>query len=108
MSNRFTTPGYKDLKFEFNLMFDSYDKWGIAMEWWFALAELLYHEMELPASVEFHDSPMHLHGYEPEGHTENMLDELYDAGTVTVDDLKTLLEVITRWAGLLKAAGLDY
>ena len=109
MSNRLATPGYRNLRFEFNTAYSG-DAWGEAMSWWFAIAELLYHAGEtLPDEWQFRDSPMHAaDGWMPEGYTEETLCELLDEGYCTLDDIKTFGEVINRWAGLLKAAGLDY
>jgi hypothetical protein len=106
---RFSTDGYKHLKFEFATAWDGFDPWASVMEWWFAVAEFLYHEGEtLPASWEFRDSPVHAHGYEPEGYPAEMVDDLYDEGLITLADVHALGDVLTKYAGILKLAGKDY
>jgi len=102
------TTGYKLLMAEFK-MGDFHDAWGTTMEWWFAVAENLYHNgMELPAEWEYHDSPMHANGYEPEGYAEEFIDEEFDNGTIDGDDLMRFGMVLAKYAAVLKENGKDY
>ena len=89
--------GYQILMSEFKMGFD--DPWGDTMSWWFATAEVLYHNgVKLPDEWEFSDSPMH-----PSSADE--WDHEYGWNT---DDLLRFGKVLTRYATLLKTAGKDY
>jgi hypothetical protein len=101
--------GYRLLMGEFRTG-DFEDAWGTTMEWWFAVAENLYHNgVDLPAEWEYRDSPMHVNGgYEPEGYAENFIVEALSDGVIDDDDLMRMGNVLFRYAGILKAAGKDY
>lgn len=114
-----TTPGYKELRWEFNLTFDGGDPWGSTLAWWFAVGEILYHSGPslVPASWKFRDAPAHegmdRHAYldfsaDDESYQDIEIGALMDAGTVTCADLLAFGTVLTRYANLLKMAGKDY
>jgi hypothetical protein len=105
---RMGTDGYKSLRFEFNTMFD--EPWGDTMEWWFAIAEVLTHWAgeQVPAAWQFRDAPGHHDRWEPDGYVEEVLTEYWDDGSVTTDDLITFGSVLSRYADILRAAGMDY
>lgn len=106
---RMGTAGYKNLRFEFNTMWDGYDPWGSVLEWLFALAETAYHAgLDIPSEWEFHDSPAHHAEYEPEGYEAERVQEMYECGEVTGDDLITFGQVLNRYADILREAGKDY
>jgi len=101
------TPGYKELRFEFSLTFDSGDAWGSTLEWWFAVAENLYHAGEtVPAGWEFRDGAGH--ELDLDSYADATIKGYLDLGTVTADDLLMFGTVLTRYASLLKMAGKDY
>lgn len=106
------TPGHKLLMGEFRMMMD-YDKWGTTMEWWFAVAEFLYHNEPgmIPGSWEFRDSPLHTPPFSPDDDGDMvsaMIWELYDNEQITLEDALSFGRTITRYAALLKRSGKDY
>jgi hypothetical protein len=105
------TEGYKTIRSTFNMYADSLDVWGDAMEWWFSVAEVMYHnDVEIPGDWEFRDSPMHDGDYldDTGNAVESELYDLYRNGEATEDDFLTFGTVLTRWANLLRAAGKEY
>lgn len=78
-----TTPGYKELRWEFNLTWDGNDPWGSALDWWFAIAENLYHAgVKLPAEWEFRDAPGHA-GVDLDDYSDATIKGYLDLGTIT-------------------------
>lgn len=110
--NRLSTPGYKNLRFEYNMLAEGEDAWGPALSWWFAVAEFLYHhdEGEVPEEWEFRDAPGHYSGFNPEdeGYEDEVIWRLYDEEEITLDDALTFGQVLTRYLGTLKRAGKSY
>lgn len=106
-----TTKGYKSLRFEFATGFDSGDPWGSAMEWWFATAEVLYHNgIDLPIEWAFSDSPMHTdEDYNADvDYATSIVEDLLESGEATSDDLLTFGHVLFRYATVLTTAGRSY
>jgi hypothetical protein len=103
-----TTPGYKELRWEFNLTFDGGDSWGSTLDWWFAVAENLYHAGgDVPAEWQFRAAPGN-DGVDLGNYSDATIKGYLDLGTVTTDDLVAFGTVLTRYANLLKMAGKDY
>lgn len=106
------TPGYKNLRTEFSVMWDGSDPWGSALSWWFAIAEFLYHhdEGEVPEEWEFRDSPAHYDGFDLDdrGAEDAMIWDMYDLGEFTLDDALTFGRVLSRYLDILRAADKDY
>lgn len=105
-----TTKGYKAIRFEFATAFDGGDPWGSAMEWFFAVAETLYHNgVELPAEWKFRDSPVHTDAdYAVDDYATSIVTDLLDLQEVTTHDLLTFGHVLDRYTNVLKEAGRDY
>jgi hypothetical protein len=106
------TPGYKALRYEYNLVFD--DAWGDTIEWWFAIAETLYHRYgntELPREWKFRDSPIHSDEWPEDDNFDYVIQTIHDLiknDAVDYDDLLTFGNVLFRYARILEAAGKDY
>jgi hypothetical protein len=104
---RMSTPGYKLLRGEYNIMAGDEDVWGQVMEWWFSIAEILVHWVdetpELPAEWQFHDAAAHGDTWRPDTHVETFLADYWDCGDITTEDLLTFGEVLSRYADLLRA-----
>ena len=111
-TSRFATSGYKALRAEFGIMWDGEDPWGSALDWWFAIAEFLYHNEPsmVPESWEFQDSPAHVPpvNLSEESVTDAMVWEMYDAEEITIEDALTFGVVLGRYLDMLRAAGLNY
>jgi hypothetical protein len=104
-----STQGYKDLDNEFSIGFDGDDEWGSVLSFWFAVAEVAYHAgAEIPARWKFQDSPVHGRDWEPEDYPASIVQEMYDAGEISNDDLIAFGNKLTRDAHKLKRAGKDY
>lgn len=87
---------------------DFYDPWGLAMEWRFAIAEVVYVEFgEIMAH--FRPSPM-LKGRDDLGddYASGMLFDMIDDQEIDFDDLEYAYTIMGRYAQLCKLAGKDY
>lgn len=106
------TPGYKRLRAEYNIMCGDEDVWGLAMEWWFAVAEFLYHNEPsmVPAEWKFRDSPMYVPPFCPDdlGMTDARIWEMYDCEEITLEDALAFGRVLTRYARMLEKLGMSY
>lgn len=106
------TPGYKELRFLFNMNWDGADKWGDVMSFWFATAEVIYHctDADVPAEWEFRDSPVHddQTWADEADWPESEIIDLFRTGRVNVDDLLTFGDVLTSYAHILDMAGESY
>jgi hypothetical protein len=103
------TQGYKDLENEFAIGYDGGDEWGSVLSFWFAVAEVAYHAgAEIPARWEFVDSPVHGDYWKPEDYPASIVQEMYDAGGVSRNDLIAFGWKLTRDAKKLKREGKDY
>jgi hypothetical protein len=106
MNSRTGTPGYRELRAEYNVMFDGHDPWGSNIGWLFAISEVLTHWAGVTSLPwDFHDSPAH-GNWQPEddGYIAERLCELHDDGYVTDDDLITFGTVLSRYDDILRAA----
>lgn len=109
---RLTTPGYMEMRAEFAMAFGGgTDSYQHTVDWWFAVAELLYHYYgaDLPDDWQFRDSPVHADGDWPEDdgpYADEMLAELAGENRITEADARTFGEVLTRYARLLRLHGL--
>lgn len=103
------TQGYKNLDNEFSIGFDGGDEWGSVLSFWFAVAEVAHHAgAEIPARWQFQDSPVHGDDWVPEDYPASLVQEMYDAGEISNDDLIAFGNKLTRDAHRLKRAGKDY
>lgn len=86
--------------------FDGGDPWGSTMEWWFALADVIsgIDASQIPSEWEYRQSPM---GADTDSWAyQEIISEVCDG--VTLEDLLHAGAVLTRYASMLKLAGMDY
>lgn len=86
---------------------DSTDPWGTGMNWWFGIADVLYHAdpIVIPPSWDYR------HGagcMGPEDWPESEIAALLECGDISVDDLLYAGQVVTRYLAAVKVAGQDY
>lgn len=102
------TVGYAALMGEIRLG-DFGDPWGTAMAWLFALASVVYVETGecLP---EYQPSPMldTREDLEEDDYPTSITLDLYDDANVTLDDMRDVFTVMSRYADWCKLAGKDY
>lgn len=90
----------------FSMSYDLGDAWGSVMQHWFAIAEVLHHKDEdIPESWK----------YKRESKADVLVEwpdaeylEMFEAGTITADDLRHDGNLFEQYAAALKGAGLDY
>jgi hypothetical protein len=88
------------------------DEYGTTVGWHFAIAELLtlIERTDLiPAAWQFRPSPMlSWDSWEEDGYENAELYRLWADGELNVDALTYWGDVLSRYAGILRAAGKDY
>ncbi len=101
------TPGYKELRSEFNLVFDR--PWTDSLDWWFGIGETLYHNgFKLPEEWKYQDYILHSNGYLPDEYPDDWLADMLDTNRVTESDLFAFGCVLFRYLNILRNAGMDY
>jgi hypothetical protein len=92
---------YKDIKHDAMLTYDSYDAWGWAMTWWFAVAdEMTRRGLDIPATWQYRPG---LDVSRDEDSYEDETLELADD-----DALEHFGNVLARFARILEHQGKDY
>jgi hypothetical protein len=100
MATPIATIDSKTLWWEFRLCFT--EGWGDTMHWWFTVADELYFRgVSLPAEWKFRPSPLGPSN-EPDDYATNIVSECDDALLLRFG------RALSRYARILKAAGLDY
>lgn len=107
---RHGTPGYNVIMGEIRQDDISYDPWGTAMEWLLAIAEVTYVDSgEILAH--YRPSPMRVIGDRDtlnDSHTEMMIIDYLDSGSVTLADLADVYRIMGRFDDWCRIAGRDY
>lgn len=87
---------------------DFYDPWGLAGEWLFAIAEVVYVEYG-DIMPHFRPSPMleSRDGLEDDYASSTLID-MIDADEIDFDDLEYAYTIMSRYSQLCKLAGKDY
>lgn len=94
---------YADLKNECRLTYCG-DKWGDIMNWWFTIAEEIYHNrpnLSVPTEWQFKPSPLG-NCNEPDNYTTTIIEAATDNALMKFGAL------IHRYAEMLKTAGQSY
>lgn len=100
--------GYQVLMGEFRTG-DFYDAWGTTMGFFFATADVLYHETaeEIPSRWQFRHG-QGCQGVDNDSYPDAMILDYLNAGDIEADDLIRFGNVLDRYAGILDAAGKSY
>lgn len=88
---------------------DGHDQWGTVMMWWFGIADVMWHHnpADIPAEWEYGHSPV-CDGVDPDASPDEEIQTMLDQGDIDPDEMIYVGTVLTRYAGWLKRAGLDY
>lgn len=102
------TDGYKALRAEFDMAFDSHDAWGSVMGWLFGISDVLWHAD--PDMIP--DAWQYQHGAGCDGNTDDYPDgdiqDMLDDGWFNTEDLATFGNTLDRYADMLRANGRSY
>ena len=109
----FFSDGFKELRKVYDMDADSYDPFGTAMMWFFAVAETLWHETaeELPVAWQFgHGSAVTPYHWPPtsDEYITQQVQGMYLDGTVIEEDLILFGNVLDKYIGVLHTAGRAY
>lgn len=102
----------------FQLMLDEYhmsddgDEWGNTRQWFYAVAEVMFHnQMDIPVNWDFEDSPMHADTewtFSVEDPQTEILRELLQDDNVDELELRIFGDFLVRISRKLIKAGKDY
>ena|ERR1700760_3529556 len=107
--NDLTTDGYKRLRKLFREG-DSYDAWGNAMEFFFAVAHVLWHETAepIPSAWGYGHSPVCDRITNDDEWTAYDIRVMLADEEITEDDLLTFGWVLDKYTNAMRAAGMNY
>lgn len=94
------TEGYKQIMAEVRVSWDGYDQWGSVMSNLFGVATVAYVEFD-EIMPEFRPSPFLASGEELDDYPDKIFQDLVHNGTVTLDDLEQVYQVLSRFEGLI-------
>lgn len=99
---------YLAIRAEVNMHFGDGDPYGTAMEWWFAIADQVWHWMPeaIPADWQFGHSPL-CEGLD-DSYSDSMIRDMLKRGDTNIRALRDYGVILTRYMGWLKRAGLNY
>jgi hypothetical protein len=101
-----------NLRSTITMYFGDEDEYGTTLGWHFAIAELLtlleFHH-DIPAAWQFRAAPgLDSSTWAEDSHENSELWELWQTGEISADALIYWGNVLSRYADVLRAAGLDY